>query len=134
MKFKAWDKKRKRWADWVEVYGDGTFTIGYLLEGGGLIRANWKDADEFGVDFDCLKDAVLAYSIGIYDKNKREVFEGDVIEVSKEHEYICNGNRLYIDDVFDFYLWDGDQDGCVSDAVEAGVVIGNIYENPELIK
>ena len=134
---KAWDKKRKKWADWVEVYGDGSFNIDYLLEGGGLIKANWKDADEFGVDFDCSKDAVLVYSTGIYDRNKREVFEGDIIEVLKKHEYMCNmcnGNRLFINDVFDFYSWDGDHDGCVSDAVKAGAVIGNIYEHPELLK
>ena len=81
------------------------------------------------------EDVVLMQSTGLFDKNGKEVFVGDIIkctrgclhEVYLEKEYggtyIGGMPAIYLKGIREGYAWTGDEE-----------IIGNIYENPELLE
>ena len=87
---------------------------------------------EMSVEFD---EITLMQSTGLVDKNGKEVFVGDIIkctrgclhEVYIEKEYggtYCGGMpAVYLKDLGEGYAW-----------TEHEEIIGNIYENPELLE
>ncbi len=65
---------------------------------------------------------------GLKDKNGKEIYEGDMFRISETPPEI---NRV----VFEEGCWCLEEHGLyLIDWCERGEVIGNIYENPELIK
>lgn len=111
IKFRAWDKRRKRFVHVEE--------IDFLLE-----EINKPhELDGITLSFDDLK---LMQFTGLFDKNGKEIYEGDVLQfpfrekleksVVKEHS----------------------PDYCYWMSLPLGgrefEVIGNIYENPELLE
>lgn len=84
------------------------------------------------------KDVVLIQSTGLHDKNGKEIFEGDIIEI--KHPF---RNRTHIGEVFknkytysvkDFYFSHYDIPGdAFSEGTEYMEVIGNIHQHPELL-
>lgn len=77
----------------------------------------------------------IGQSTGLFDKNEKEVFVGDVIKctrgclhevyIEKEYggTYIGGMPAIYLKGIREGYAWTGDE-----------VIIGNIYENPELLE
>ena len=77
----------------------------------------------------------IGQSTGLFDKNGKEVFVGDVIKctrgclhevyIEKEYggTYIGGMPAIYLKGIREGYAWTGDE-----------VIIGNIYENPELLE
>lgn len=77
----------------------------------------------------------IGQSTGLFDKNEKEVFVGDVIKctrgclhevyIEKEYggTYIGGMPAIYLKGIRNGYAWTGDE-----------VIIGNIYENPELLE
>ncbi|MFS9334786.1 YopX family protein [Streptococcus peroris] len=125
-RFRAWDKLDK------EIYG--------------VEEINWFN-DEFdfigdGITFKRDADEVeLMQSTGLHDKNGKEIFEGDIltngIDVMsiKRHDtlgfYIdFKGKIDFIADGADLEEFEEDAKE-IADAIE---IIGNIYENPELLE
>ena len=126
IKFRAWDKDRKLMAMDVHLeydtitgvrFSDGTepgeSSFGCYLRK----REEWDDNQE-GTHYD-----VMQYT-GLKDKNGVEIYEGDVVEWHSLNLAVhwSNHGRWMI----------GKDALCIGDA-EICEVIGNIYENPELI-
>jgi len=112
IKFKAWDKKKK---DFV-FYPHGIQTT-VMLDGSKVITIDDED-----VEF-------LLFT-GLKDKNGKEVYEGDICEYH-------NGRGVYVGVVKYIQEYSAFRiefnDGTWTDLAFVEV-IGNIYENPELLE
>ncbi|HEM4739798.1 TPA: hypothetical protein U1151_002159 [Streptococcus suis] len=118
-KFRAWDKIRNRISEVERIYID---TKGVCLR------------DENGEYWRRFDDVILMQSTGLVDKNGKEIFEGDVVKlkytVLSDYEFFkvtrFRGGSWRIDNrQRGSELWLRNED-CE--------VIGNIYENPELVE
>ena len=126
-KFRAWDRLRKEMNYKVMVGNcdtdDENWTCPIIwIEN----RKKWLHFD----DYECIMQ-----STGLKDKNGKEVFVGDIIkctrgcphEVYLEKEYggtfIGGMPAVYLKDLREGYAW-----------TEHEEIIGNIYENPELLE
>ena len=130
IKFRVWDKKKK---EMIPAIG-----VGWLY--GRLDGEKWSFWQDVGKDSEeCVanyKDSVLMQFTGLKDKNGKEAYEGDL--VSLWHEEI---GEIYWDNRLS--LWDlrrpKDKSGFeetdwLEGELETGEIIGNIYENPELLE
>ena len=119
LKFRAWDASEKEMLCHGAVINDPDGWFAYLCDGNDL-------------EGDCLMQFT-----GLHDKNGKEIYEGDIIK--------CD-----IDNGIDEVVWkrrvscfstkkppvDGVKDGLISLGIldmEKYTVVGNIYENPELL-
>lgn len=113
-RYRAWDSWRKRMSAVDRIYID---TEGVRL---------YDDFGEYWRDF---RDVKLMQSTGLKDKNGKEIFEGDVVK--------CNGLLGTIESfkamwICSFVKYNNYQKvGFFAQEIE---VVGNIYENPELLE
>ena len=87
-----------------------------------------------------LEDSKLMQYAGLLDKNDKEIFEGDIIKYYDSHEMWLTGQVIYADSAFavttdensiyllNFVINEGTY------PIEELEIIGNIYENSELLK
>lgn len=129
IKFRAWDKFKE---------------IMYVVEAIDFIENEISVRDE---DFpECFKtlpldsSVILMQSTGLFDKNGKEIFEGDILSTDLERPYLvverhntyflyqCNdGKEDYYDTMLSVREKHIKQDMTVE-------IIGNIHENPELLE
>ena len=110
IKFRAWDKIRKRFATHIEIYEDGTFNIGEVEDShSGLVY--WEE-----------KDCELMQFIGKQDEKKVDIYEDDIFEIT-------DGDGL----VVGTHIACLDAETLSIDERAIGKIIGNIHENPELL-
>lgn len=75
--------------------------------------------------------AVLMQSTGLFDKNGKEIFEGDVVRVA-EYFNIISEVKYNKDG---YYIYDKHDNVSISLSTFDGLeILGNIYENPELMR
>ncbi len=86
---------------------------------------------------DCCECEIMQYT-GLKDRNGIDIYEGDILKYKEEKEH--STHRIYFDSdkarFWDKRIEDGDSNSAHYgfDFVEDCEIIGNIYENPELLK
>ncbi len=129
LKYRAWIKEEKCFADYIE-------TIRYYAKEVDLCWGGICESDCF--DFE---GVIFTQSTGLFDKNGKEIFEGDIITngqnvmCMKRHNTLGfyvekKGETEFIADcaVLEEFEEDAKE---IADSLE---IIGNIYENPELLE
>lgn len=119
-KFRVWDKLDKEIYEVGEIHW---FRGEFDFIGDGITFKRGADEVE------------LMQSTGLFDKNGKEVFVGDIIKCTRgcPHEvylekeyggtYIGGMPAIYLKGLLSGYAWNEDEE-----------IIGNIYENPELLE
>lgn len=124
-KFRVWDKELKTMLDVALI----------VFKKRVLVGEHWKFGETNFMGFDEIE---LMQSTGLFDKNGKEIFEGDVVrqvrtQPTTENETITGvvtmleGAWLIMNDGEQLasYLWS---------ETDENEIIGNIYENPELLE
>ena len=119
-KFRAWDSAKK------EMFKD-TFAI---TESGQVVVVEQEDVMS-PPDYVFVNHLVIMQSTGLFDKNNKEIFEGDVVSIdTDEFDLLFVKYEAGI-----YWLMDGEE--CVehlSDYYKYVSIVGNIYENPQLLE
>ena len=86
-------------------------------------------------------DLELMQSTGLHDKNGKEIFEGDVIAIEVDDTGTPINARVFQNSkigVLMFHVFEDNEDVPMVELLEdnsvAFEIIGNIYENPELLE
>lgn len=131
-KFRAWDKESKSMHQILEIiYSNDLSYISFITIGGGNLI--------YGPKRRLGDDVIIMQSTGLKDKNGVEIFEGDVIgsqNKDRSNWYVSHHKIVWHDTGFvgkqicsrsfiGLEHWTRGENGYV--------VIGNIYENPELL-
>ena len=148
IKFRAWQKYHKKMLEVLDIgFKDGEVNylkVKYPEDTIPNVVIYKKNDEKFWLDDDCIK--LMQYT-GLKDKNGREIYEGDIVssyvqtgkESSRsiivwEDEESSSGWNIKV--IKDFYP--PNQEGCIISISRNDVmdyeVIGNIYENPELLE
>lgn len=124
LKYRAWDSAKK------EMFKD-TFAI---TESGQVVVVE-QESVASSPDYVFVDHLVIMQSTGLVDKNGKEVFVGDIIKctrgclhevyIEKEYggTYFGGMPAVYLKELREGYAW-----------TEHEEIIGNIYENPELLE
>lgn len=124
-KFRAWLKKEQKMDNKIE-------------------DISWLDDELYcigdGITYMVLaEDLVLMQSTGLKDKNGKEIFEGDILGIETD-EGILNVN-IFWDDKHALFMFESEihnEKELLAELVEDNTypfeIIGNIYENPELLE
>lgn len=125
IKFRAWDKELKEWTNYSISNIDDTLIDFYNKETG------FWESDREGERF-----ALCQYT-GLKDKNDREIYEGDIVRAVRFSRW--EGVAKYSDknQAFVFECIDKNYRGNIvfmSQFDQGFKILGNIYENPELLK
>ena len=120
IKFRAWDKKIQQFIDAKEI----------VINDGKVFR-NWQDYEDYIPDDNTIE---LVWFTGLVDKAGTDIFEGDII-CCTNHSIKKNGLVMMEQGMWNWeyklggvsWLWDVIRRW-------KGTVIGNRFENPELLK
>lgn len=118
---------------------NGEWVYGYLADEDYINDIDSIDLSSIEVD----RDTVGQFT-GLFDKNGKEIYEGDIISVNGKYpklvKYIndyacfCLANIEDLDEEMDTGYWHQVSPGWWNSSKREIQVIGNIYDNPELIK
>lgn len=147
IKFRAWDKKSKKMRQVTEI----VFNTGFYLEpNDNTVKLIWVKGQDIINDKDIQLQRddgfILMQYTGLKDKNGKEIYEGDIVlyedweicwEGGGNDSFINKGIIEYIDENCCFNVTER-QTAELADVLykenDTLEVIGNIYENPELLE
>ena len=119
IKFRMWNKKENKMYEVGQINFDDK-------------RIFMKNYNMYIYSSYPFEDVELMQFTGLHDKNGKEIYEGDIVDngynkgIVKYGEYNCS----CCEGVYGWYVDGGD----IRSAEDFLEVIGNIYENPELLK
>lgn len=133
-KFRTWDTINKTmvWPEEIEFYSDNTFRIN-----GGWVCPGSEE------------DYIVMQFTGLKDKNGREIWEGDILKeddcdslyelkfgLGKMDGGVYKYMGFYLDEINYKGPFDGqgDNEYWIGRVKECFEVIGNVYENPDLLR
>ncbi len=138
IKFRAWDKKSKKWLEPIyEAYNNKVYDP--LINFGGRLLIRTMDGFEAINNQD--QDIELMQYTGLKDKNGKGIYEGDIIKEHSSWDTSLNPAEVKFGDcgvngeeyhVYGFYLNNNDKE-ILANPTCSMEVIGNIYENPKLL-
>ena len=122
-RYRAWDSAKK------EMFKD-TFAI---TESGQVVVVE-QESVASSPDYVFVDHLVIMQSTGLADKNGKEIFEGDIVKMSKD----VYSESTYYEVVRHYggaYRLDSKQHGCELWLRHTDCeVVGNVYENRELLE
>ena len=137
-KFRAWDKENKIMLvvnNICNLFWESKFIEGYEVVPDPKGKHEYELIDR-RID---LEDAILMQSTGLFDDStpKKEIFEGDIVETIYNGE-LFTGVIVYDQEETGFKATNGRNEYgnnfCYLGGNDSIIVIGNIYQNPELLK
>lgn len=131
LKYRAW---LKQYDVMVDDVTDMTF------EEGNLEFIGRRTSNGVSLQY-CADDINLMQSTGLKDKNGKEIFEGDVIAIEVDDTETPINARVFQNSkigVLMFHVFEDNEDVPMVELLEdnsvAFEIIGNVYENPEMLE
>ena len=124
IKFRGQKTTNGVWVYGSLVYSNEIQTAIYFQTGRGLVKS---------MEWVYVNPETVGQFTGLYDKNEKEIYEGDILKVQGLGEKI---EVRFVRGVFAF-LWNGNLDDEApinAPTHEWAEVIGNIHDNPKLLK
>lgn len=128
--FRIWDTLEKRWfwggtdADSIMTMTDSINIFGEIILMG-MIGVD-SNTDK-SVSLDRISDLIVVQNTGLKDNKERYIYEGDVVKTPKGITSIIYENGCFYAPTSSKYRLGGWEK-------ESITIIGNIYENPDLLK
>lgn len=116
IKFRAWDKRISAIVTApleITQYRDGSVGVSSLTGG---------DTEDF----------ILMQFTGLYDYDRKEIYEGDIVSHTSFPDSEIVFSRGQFTPIYDRSSWDEWECDFWREAIQC-TVIGNVYENPELL-
>jgi len=126
LKFRVWDTATKKMLSGFHLFGETTLI-------GGIHVWQQQEGEAIGIkrsNISALADLIIMQYTGLEDKNGKEIYEGDIVQ---------RGVVLFSNGKFQGYYYESN--GGIAESWEDDLykekdieVLGNIYENPELMR
>jgi uncharacterized phage protein (TIGR01671 family) len=131
IRFRAWDKKLKKWISITQMNFDDKGKLVYVYAAHNLYGK---------IDLP-LSDLEIVRPSGLKDKNNKEIYEGDIVEIQQPAAY-THGVVSFMEGSFAFTSEEYPNGERVTVHLHSVKyqsnwkleIIGNIYSNPELLK
>ena len=126
IKFRVWDKFQNKFLDHSCYFNSKDFNEFTAFE-------RYFKCDEEG--------CILQQYTGLKDKNGREIYEGDIVQYNRRSSYDgINFEVKWSEDNWGWVLVSKNKDYLVNERTPEGYryefieIVGNIFENPDLLK